>query len=181
MKNRHNIKCLINPTREEVLDREPLLAFSYYLSGQNNSLLFLSDEIVKKIDEGFNDCKNINATLIGQASFLMWLWTLGAYEVVRTISQAKKCFSKDFLEKIDILKKELSIVRVANAKMEKKGKQKPVNSNRSPDGWDFDSRDLLVGDPENYKFARKLIKLYDETLCSLKVADVLKRHEESYE
>jgi hypothetical protein len=178
MKDRKNIKCLINPTREEILEREPLIAFSFYLSDKNNLLLNLSDEILENLDKGFGD--KIDTKLIGDASSWTWFWTLGAYEIVRTISQAKECFSEKFITKINELKKQLAVVRMPSSKMEEPGKNKPVNSNRSPDGWDIENKDLLIGSPENPKSARKLIELYDKTLCSLNPEDVIKHHQKSY-
>jgi len=180
MKSGDKLECLINPTEEQRLEREPLLAFSFYLSGRNNILLHLSDEIIKKLDDGFNDGQRVNGALIEEASTSMWFWLLGAYEVVRTISQAKECFNVEFMTKINSLKRQLAVVRMPSAKMEEQGNPKPVNSNRSPDGWDFKSKDLLVGSPENPKSARQLIKLYDEILCSLTPTEVIKKYEESY-
>lgn len=81
------MKCLINPTEEGILAREPLIAFSFYLSSRNNVLLSVSDEIIENLDEGFS---NNHTGLIGHASTLMWFWTLGAYEVIRTMCQAQK-------------------------------------------------------------------------------------------
>jgi hypothetical protein len=178
MKDRKNIKCLVNPTKEEILEREPLIAFSFYLSDKNNLLLHLSDEILENLDKGFGD--TMNTKLIGDASSWTWFWTLGAYEVVRTISQAKECFSDTFITEINKLKKQLAIVRMPSAKMEEQGKNKPVNSNRSPDGWDIEKKDLLIGSPENPQSARQLLELYDKTLCSLKPDDVIKHHQDSY-
>ncbi len=142
MSKRFN-QVLINPTEEEILAREPLMAFSFYLSGRNNVLLMLRDEIIELLDDGFAE-DGIDGTKIGRASDLMWLWTLGAYEVIRTICQAKKCFSQNFYDKAFELKKELAKARIPAAKMEKQGKREPVNSNRSPDGWDVANKDLLI-------------------------------------
>ena len=126
--------CLVNPTEEERLLQEPLIAFSYYLSDRNNVLLSISDEIIENLDKGFT---NNHTGLIGHASTLMWFWTLGAYEVIRTMCQAKICFSESFYNKISELKNDLAKARMPSAKMEKKGKKMPVGSNRSPDGWDI--------------------------------------------
>ena len=93
------IKYLVNPTEEERLTREPLIAFSFYLSGRNNVLLSVSDEIIENLDKGFTN-NPIHGSLIEHASILMWFWTLGAYEVIRTMCQAKECFSESFYEKI---------------------------------------------------------------------------------
>jgi hypothetical protein len=46
-------ECLINPTEEERFTREPLMAFSFYLSGHNDVLLLISDEIIDNLDNGF--------------------------------------------------------------------------------------------------------------------------------
>ncbi len=173
------LECLSNPADEEIYAREPLLAFSFYLSGCNNTLLSFSKEILEKLDNGFEG-QTIHAGLIGNASALLWLWTLGAYEVIRTISQAKECFSDSFIEKVTKLKKELAIVRMPSAKMEVVGKNMPVNSNRSPDGWDIENKNLLIGSPENPVSARYLLDLYKKTILSLSIEDVRKRHQDSY-
>jgi hypothetical protein len=180
MKQRIDKECLINPTEEERLDREPLLAFSFYLSNRNNVLLSISDEIIENLDKGFLDTSN-KTDLIGHASTLMWLWTLGAYEVVRTMSQANVCFSESFNKKLSKLKKELAKARMPSAKMEKQGKKIPVNSNRSPDGWDIEKKDLLIGDPEEPISGRLMLESYDEIMSSLTIKDVIKHHQESYE
>lgn len=169
---------LINPTEKELLEREPLMAFSFYLSGRNNVLLLLSDEIIDNLDNGFS-ISPINAEFIDKASTSMWFWTLGAYEVIRTISQAKNCFSTEFIEKINTLKKELAIVRMPSAKMEEQGKKKAVTSNRSPDGWDIDNKDLWVGSPDAPISAKLLIRLYENTMSSLTIDDIKKPHMES--
>ncbi len=174
-----NKKCLLNPTEEERLTREPLIAFSFYLSGRNNILLSISDEIIENLDKGFTN-NPIHGGLIGHASTLMWLWTLGAYEVIRTMCQAKECFSENFYEKISELKNDLAKARMPSSKMEKKGKKIPVGSNRSPDGWDVPNKDLLVGDPEDPISGRLLLEKYDNVLYSLTIEDVKARHEHTY-
>ena len=168
-----NSKILINPTYKEILEREPLVKFSYYLSGRNNSLISKAKEIISLLDKGFGAdsdllSEGIDSTLIGKASDLTWYWTLGAYEVVRTMDQSKKCFSPEFMQKIGGLKKELSKVRMPAAKMEKKDQKKvPVTSDRSPDFWDKSNKDLLVGDPDAPISASYLFKKYIEVMESL--------------
>lgn len=156
------------------------MAFSFYLSGRNNVLLLLSDEIIDNLDNGFIG-STIKAGFIDRASTLSWLWTLGAYEVIRTISQAKECFSDSFIEKVNSLKKQLAIVRMPNAKMEEQGKKKPVNSNRSPDGWDITNKDLLVGNPENPVSCRHLLESYEKVISSVTIKDIKKHHQESHD
>lgn len=185
MKDRKNIKTFVGlGHEEEIIKREPLLKFSFYLSDRNNLLLRVSDEILENLDKGFASSSRKDSDAMSSiinASDSTWFWILGAYEVVRTISQAKECFSDKFIDKINELKKELAIVRMPSAKMEKKGRKEPVSSSRCADGWDIENKDLVIGDPENPKSARELIELYDKTLCSLEPDDVIKRHQDSYE
>ncbi len=177
---KHIKECLVNPSEEEILTREPLMAFSFYLSGRNNILLSISDEIIENLDIGFSNKDSIQCDLIEHASTLIWLWTLGAYEVVRTMCQSKECFSEYFYNKISGLKIYLAKARIPSSKMEKKGKNIPVNSNRSPEGWDVSNKDLLIGDPEDPISGRMLLEKYDSILSSLTIEDVKKRHEQGY-
>ncbi|VVB90472.1 Uncharacterised protein [uncultured archaeon] len=156
-----------------------MIAFSFYLSGRNNVLLSVSDEIIENLDKGFTN-NPIDGGLIGHASTLMWFWTLGAYEVIRTMCQAKKCFSENFYEKISELKNDLAKARMSSSKMEMKGKKIPVGSNRSPDGWDITNKDLLIGDPEDPISGRMLLEKYDNVLSSLTIEDIKARHEHTY-
>jgi hypothetical protein len=45
--------CLYDPTEEELYEREPLLAFSFYLSGRVNALCGIAEEILECLDAGF--------------------------------------------------------------------------------------------------------------------------------
>ena len=174
------MECLFNPTEEERIEREPLLKYSFYLSSKNILLLDVLDEILKKLDTGFSE-KSISAEIIGDASVLTWFWTLGAYEMIRTMAQTKDCFSANINGKINTLKQVLAKARMPSSKMEKKGQKIPVNSNRSFDGWDIPKKDLLIGDPDSPLSARELFMLYDNTLSSITKQDILKKHEQSKE
>ena len=168
-------KTLYNPTLAESIEREPLLKFSFYLSGRVLVLCSIAEEIIENLDTtGFQ-------FVDGRADSLMWLWVFGAYEVVRTMHQAKKCFSEDLNAKLGMLKGLLGTARIPSAKMEKRGKKIPVSSNRGPSGWDLPNRDLLLGDPEGPAIsARRLLLEFDRTISSITPDDVLDRHENSY-
>lgn len=169
------MKCLINPTEKEKIDREPLLNYSFFLSSKNILLLDMIDTLIANLDSGFSS-KPINSDLIGEASVFTWFWVLGAYEIVRTMAQTKDCFSEAIHNKLFALKQELAKARIPNSKMEKRGQKIPVNSNRCFDGWDFENRDLLIGDPDCPLSARALFKLYDDTITSIKPEEILKEH-----
>lgn len=170
---------LINPSQDEELNREPLLAFSFYLSSRVLQLLSLAVEINDDLDKGF-DANAVDGTQIGRTSTMMWLWTLGAYEMVRTMCQAKTCFSSEAMVQLEELKRHLASVRMPDAKMEKPGRKVSVSSNRSPDGWDFEKKDLLLGDPEAPISARFLLGEFDRVMSAIKKTDVLAHHSMTY-
>jgi hypothetical protein len=172
---------LINPTWERVIEREPMILFSWYLSGRKNVLLTIANEIIENLDGAFADSV-IDGGKLDSAESLFWLWTLGAYEVVRTMCQVKSCFSEKASDELVQLKKTLSTIRMPAAKMEKPGKRVPVTSNRSPAEWDLQNKDLLVGDPESEAgfSARAALKSFDTLFASLTANDILADHEVSY-
>lgn len=173
---------LINPTWEQIVERDPLMAFSHYLSGRVHLLLALKEETLEHLESGFSG-KHVDGGRVGRAESLKWLWILGAYEVVWTMCQAKGYFSDSMFNELALLKKALSAARMPAAKMEKVGKRKPVNSNRSPSGWDVSTRDLLVSDTDEKPdiSARFMLAEFDRVFSSMTKYDVLARHEESYE
>jgi hypothetical protein len=62
-----------------------------------------------------------------RAHGLFWLWALGAYEVVRTMSEAAECFSPNFRQRIAQNKPYFSKLRMPLAKLEReREKGKPV-------------------------------------------------------
>jgi hypothetical protein len=172
---------LTNPTWAQTVEREPLIAFSHYLSGRVNVLCSFADEIVENLDEGFSgEC--VDGGRVERAESLMWFWLLGAYEVVRTMDQAKGCFSETLVQELSSLKKTLATIRMPAAKMEKPGKKVAVTSNRSPAGWDVEKRDLLVNDPEEGPdvSARWMLSEFDRVFTSIAKSDVLAPHDEAY-
>ena len=172
--------ALVNPTWEQMVERDPLLVYSNYLSGRVHVLLDLSDEIILNLDQGFSG-QLIDAGKVGRADSLMWLWIMGAYEVVRTMCQSETCFSKSIHNELRQLKKVLAEVRMPAAKMEKSGAKVPVPSDRSPTGWNPARRDLLVNAPCSASvFARDLLDEFDRILSSIKPNDILARHEDAY-
>jgi len=174
-------QVLVNPTWEQIVEREPLTAFSHYLSGRVNVLCAFADEIIENLDKGFaGEC--VDFGLVERAESLMWFWLLGAYDAVRTMHQAKMCFSESLVQELSSLKKTLTIVRMPAAKMEKPGKKAAVTSNRSPAGWDIQARDLLVNDPEESPdiSARWILSEFDRVFSSISKSDVLAHHADAY-
>lgn len=154
---------------------EPLAAFSPYLAGRHQVLLAVAAEVLRHLDAADRP----------RASDLMWLWTLGAYEVTRTMCQAHACFSPQFYRPLADLKHALERVRVPSTKMERiqvdrRASPVPIPSDRPADLWDPATRDLRVGDPADPQSARRLLADYTRVLGSLTAADVLRRHEDAF-
>lgn len=87
--------------------REPLLAFSFYLWGRVNVLLDIADEVVVHLDNGFSG-DVLNMAEIDRASSLMWLWSLAAYEAIRTICATQGCFSQPAQDRFKALEGHLT-------------------------------------------------------------------------
>jgi hypothetical protein len=174
-------QVLVNPTWAQTTEREPLIAFSHYLSGRVNVLCSFGDEIIENLDNGFSG-QCVDGGRVERAESLMWFWLLGAYEVVRTMHQAKGCFSERLLQELSGLKRVLATVRMPAAKMEKPGKSVAVTSNRSPAGWDIENHDLLVNDPTESPdiSARWILSEFDRVFSSIAKSDVLSHHEKTY-
>ena len=170
---------LVNPTWEEMISNEPLLAFSFALSTRNNQLATIADDILDNLDMGISE-EFIDGAHVTKAGINVWLWTLGAYEIIRTMCQAKTCFTTECLERLQPLKKRLSKVRMPDAKMEKQGKRVPVSSNRSPWCEVLETKDLLIGDPDEPYSARELIDEYFNVIYSISPSEIIAIHEESY-
>ncbi len=138
-------------------------------------LVSVAREILVELDAGRRE----------RASDLMWLWVLGAYEVLRTMCQAYECFAAEYLQRLSTTKVEFERVRVANTKMERvnydrRTRSIPICSDREADVWDPDSRDLMLGDPFAPASARALLHAYETTLAALTAADVRCSHEDSF-
>jgi len=172
-------EILINPTWDQQLEREPLLAFSFILSTRNNQLSTVADEILDLLDAGISE-SFIDTNKTTKAGILMWLWILGAYEIVRTMCQASNCFSLEYMEKLRPLKNKLAKIRMPDSKMEKQGKKQPVSSNRSPWCEVQKTKDLLIGDPEEAYSTREIIDYYFSIIYSLTSKDIMGNHEASY-
>ncbi|AUX46857.1 uncharacterized protein SOCE26_083660 [Sorangium cellulosum] len=166
--------------------QHPLAAFSIYLSGRHEVLLSIAKEITERLDACASSEGGSSHEARTRASDLMWLWTLGAYEVVRTMCQAQRCFSGRFYRAISSLKVDLERVRVPNTKLERvkydrRQRSIPVASDRGPDVWDEAGKDLLVGDPADAVSARMLLRSYESVMSSLTLEDVTMSHEDSFE
>lgn len=126
----------------------PLYLFSLYTGLQHDALNWLASEI-----DGIRSSidfkgKSIDAQALSRYYNSFWFWTLGAYEVVRTMSQHKACFSDAVAAKTVETKKLLSVIRIPFAKQEIAQRGGPVWAELSICGFSEDDFKLQIADME---------------------------------
>lgn len=164
----------------------PLARFSQYLSGRAQALVSLSASLSRELDACFSSDAEKKHEARTRVSTLLWLWVLGAYEVVRTMCQARPCFSPRAFKELTALKGQLEKVRVADAKMEKinynrREKTLPITSDRRGDEWDEAARDVLIGDPSSPTSGRFLLARFPSVVNSISAEEILMSHEASFQ
>ena len=134
---------------QEFVEADPLYLFDLYPMMQAKYVEELGEEILSILDTNLG-ADVVVGTDINSAHSKFWFWILGAYELVRTLSQHSVCFSSDRQAKIAELKRQLAPVRIAFAKLEvpnaRRVKGKTDFLDRSPffsiSNLDRKSRDL---------------------------------------
>lgn len=113
---------------DDVLNQKPLLRFSIYTACQADSLERVSQNLTN-LSQNWPSGEPIENVL--EYNDLFWIWVLGAYEVVRTMSQHKDCFSSEKQTAISELKKKLTTIRIPFAKQELQRNRGPIYNENS--------------------------------------------------
>jgi hypothetical protein len=108
-----------------------------------------------------------------------WLWILGAHEILRTMVQARDCFSDAAQGKLQALKADLRTLRVPFAKQEMPGRPVPIAAEASIAGVGPDQDDLIFIVGTRRISARTIIREFRETMSGIHPEDVLKDHRQS--
>ena len=122
---------------EEMHNKNPLTVFSVYTDIQSRIVRGLGQEILASLEVGITPEDGTGKGVVCSGEVIdrcygqFWLWILGAYEVVRTMSQAEQCFSPRVVIELKGLKKRLAILRMPFAKQELRGKPIPVRTEPS--------------------------------------------------
>lgn len=95
----------------------PLCLFSLYTHVQFSALQQVRAKL-KRIPLRPEGTQVISADDATEYYNLFWLWTLGAYEVVRTMSEHSQCFRSPKDEQIHALKRRLNVIRTPFAKQQ---------------------------------------------------------------
>lgn len=126
-------------------EQHPLLYFSQYTYSQAWILIELGNDILSTMDEGIA-AGSLDYKTGKKIYGMFWLWVLGAYEVVRTMSQHSKCFAEPVVDDIRSIKKSLHAIRIPFAKQElpRSGGRKVdyVHAELSIHGIDFSRKDF---------------------------------------
>ena len=159
---------------EKMLNANPLMAFSGYTHIQVQELRRLGSEIIAYLDKIFLadgiDCRDIN-----RYYGLFWLWVLGAYEVTRTMCQAKSNFSEELNKKLFSFKKNIALLRIPFAKLEYPGEHGNLIQNEaSIIAHDREDKDFHFEVTGTRISVRVLINYFEELFSNIKRNEILK-------
>ena len=111
-------------TIDQLYRENPLLAFSFYAHMQAEITRRLGRDVLATLDTAIAPSAEEGAAATGDATAInhaygqFWLWVLAAYEVVRTMSQARGCFSEPIAQRLVDLKRHIAGLRIPFAKQE---------------------------------------------------------------
>ncbi len=168
-------------TIESILERDPLIAFSVYTHIQTVTLRSMAASIRSDLDAAVLDDSRIDATRMNSAYGAFWLWTLGAYEVLRTMAQATGCFAPRAADEIKRHKQHLEKLRIPFAKQEYAGnKKRAIASEASISSFGIADRDFSF-DVEGQTYSvRMTLDSFERLIASISRSDVLAPHRTSY-
>jgi hypothetical protein len=169
------------------LVKRPLVRFSVYTDIQAATIVGLGEQILNEMDNGLirepkgSEPKGVDGTVFNKVNGLFWIWVLGSYEVVRTMTQAKGCFSSNCSQNLQKLKKTLSLLRIPFAKQELPGKKKtPVAAEPSISSVQISPPDLEFKIDETVLSIRAVIQQFRNVFDSITPEDVLADHRTLY-
>lgn len=153
----------------------PLLEFSVYTNTQIELLNKLESEINSMM------AQRRDAQVINDIYGSFWLWVLGAYEVVRTMSQARSSFTPEVTQRLKDYKRKIAKIRIPFAKQEYHGRNRPIFNEASMSGMNTETGDMFFR-IEGVEFSSmSLMKGFHDLMASIRPTDILRRHDESYD
>ena len=164
-----------NKSVELMLNSYPLIGFSKYTHTQVKVLEKLGDDILEILDTSMkgNEIKGEWYPVYGK----FWLWVLGAYEVVRTMTDTKTgahdCFSERVKLLLAPLKVHLAEIRMPFAKQQIKGKNQGISGETSIAVIDQLNSDFGFDIGDKRIFVRGLISEFQTVFSSISRSDVL--------
>lgn len=166
---------------KKLINENPLIKFSYYTHAQAQVIRSLGREISGILDTSIiqrsNGTTHVEGMVFHEVWGKFWLWVIGAYEVVRTATQAKGCFTDELSGKFDLFKRKIAVLRIPFAKQEyAQGGCSPIQADASIAGVDGVNRDIRYIVKGTTFQARGLIVEFDYLISGITPDDVLQRH-----
>lgn len=171
---------------EDMINKNPLIVFSVYTDIQSRTIQRLGHEILTCLeggivpDNGTGQGTVCGGEVISRGYGQLWLWVIGAYEVVRTMCQAEQCFSPRVRDELKALKQRLAVIRMPFAKQELPGKSVPVRGEPSIYGVGDSPPDLRFEIEGQVISVRELIGEFARVFESITSADVLAGQRTTY-
>jgi hypothetical protein len=119
---------------QDILEHSPLLKFSLYTQIQFQAIQEIGEETLRSMTWRPAPELGMSSSNLKRAYHLFWLWTLGAYEVIRTMSEHHDCFDSETAQKISEMKRELAVIRIPFAKQQMRKTSVPVYNELSVNG-----------------------------------------------
>lgn len=163
-----------------LLKENPLLAFSPLTHVQVAALLTLGDEIRALISESITTPEIVDGATLNQAYARLWLWVLGAYEVMRTMAQAKVCLTEELAVLVNDEKRYLARLRMPLSKQEFAANKVPSGLAGLLSGVDTAAEDVSFTINGEVFSARSVIHRFESLVASIKLSDIRARHGDSY-
>lgn len=161
---------------ELMLRLSPLIKFSIATQIQYDALCRMQDRITNILDNELilkEEPLHIDATAQREAWGFFWLWVLGAYELVRTMHQAKECFDGDVAQMLSMCKGILTDIRIPFAKQERvRKKNVPALTEFMPLCKYYGERDMkfsIEGKDISIKETMKVFRLHISSITSDKI------------
>lgn len=161
-----------------MIQKNPLVLFSVYTAIHKQCLFDTGNEILILM-QGFRP-NRIDGTELNKVYGLIWLWCLGAFELIRTMEahKAKNCFDAKTKSKLTKLKAKLAKIRTPFAKQELAGKNQYVAT--EPSISLFGEGDIgFTIDNKNYWF-KELYNEFVDLFIHIKPENIKMRLEDSY-
>lgn len=157
----------------DLLKRAPLMRFSTYSQVQIEALRRLSAEIRELLDNSISEGA-MDAPGFQRTYGLFWLWVLGSYEMTRTLSEYKECFSERFQVEIAKFKGSISVLRIPFAKQQFQGRgRRPISGEASVYGSDSTKKDLSFQIDGKKIWVRSMLAEFDSFVGAVTIDDVL--------
>ena len=158
---------------QDIWKRGPLIRFSVYSHLQVEELRRLSSEICEHLDTSIS-AQGIDGAGFQRTYGLFWLWVLGAYEMTRTLSEYKKCFSDLFQGEIANFKSTISVLRMPFAKQQFQGRDRhPISAEASVYGFDTTKKDVSFQIGGKEIWVRATLAEFERFVGAVTVDDVL--------